>query len=158
MATETVSSNWGAVGVFSLSGQAGLGAKGTLYVFRNSDTGESYLFALIDLGFGLSLGFKLSQYIRTVYKAILSNKNLADPASYTPIPVNVPYSADDLHFAQGAEASVGAVVGVLAASTTAILAWPLFRGEPQPGEVNNDYFSGAQIQSSTDLGLSLGGS
>ena len=156
MATDTESTNWGAVSVFSLSGAVGLGTRGTLYVFRNVDTEELYLFALIDIGFGLSAGVKVNQYVRNLYKTIVGNKNLSDAATYTSIPVNRAFSADDLNLASGAEATANIAVVVVGASVTAISAWPFFQGEPQAGAVNNDYFTGVQIFSTTDIGLAAG--
>lgn len=155
MSTDTISSNWGAVAIASVSGEVGLGARGTLYVYRNFDTGERFLYALVDLGFGLGVGFSISEEIKQLFKATTSGKNMDDPTVYTLIPVHNPFSASDLHLASGSEATAGVTVAILGASITLVSAWSFFQSAPEPGqEVNNDYFSGAQIISNGfDLGL-----
>lgn len=150
--------NWSALGVMSLNAPSlALGIKGTLYAFRNGDTQESYLYALVDVGFNWTIGVKVNQHVKNLWKVIVGGKNLLDYSSYTPIPANRPFSADDLNFAPGAEISGGVVVLASAVSKTMISAWPFFHEPSEPGaEVNNDYFTGATIHSTTDIGLTAG--
>ena len=155
MGVDTISSNWGAVGIASYSGELGLGARGTLYAFRNFDTGDKFLFVLADLGFGVGWGFSVPEEIRQFFKAAVNNKNMEDLSIYTMFPANKPFSATDLNFARGSEATAGVAVVILGTAITLISAWPFFQGASQPGqEVNNDYFSGAEIRSNGfELGL-----
>jgi hypothetical protein len=136
----------------------GIDARGSIYLFRNADTGEKYLFALADVGFGASYGISISSLVKTVLANMFSSsKDLDNPDSYSKIVGNRPFSADDLNFAQGAEAVAGAELGVAGVSITLLSAWPFFsEGAPQPGEeVNNDYFSGAEIDGSSGIGASV---
>lgn len=158
MTTDIQSGHWGALSVMSLNAPSlALGGRGTLYSLRNGDTEECYLFALLDLGFSASFGIKVNQQVKNLWKVIVGGKNLIDSSLYTPIQANRPFSADDLNFAPGAEATAGAVVLSAAVSATTISAWPFFESPSEPGaEVNNDYFTGATIYSTTDIGLSAG--
>jgi hypothetical protein len=158
MGINTTSSNWGALSVASASAAIGLGTRGTLYTLRNMDNGDRFLFVLADLGFGFTLGVRLNQIIRNLGKTLLSDKSFNNPASYTKIAVNRSFSADDLDLSPGAEATIGVVALATGWTATSISAWPFFQGAPQPGAtVDNDYFSGSVIYSTTDVGLSAGG-
>ena len=84
MGVDTISSNWGAVGIASYSGELGLGARGTLYAFRNFDTGDKFLFVLADLGFGVGWGFSVPEEIRQFFKAAVNNKNMEDLSAKMP--------------------------------------------------------------------------
>ena len=151
----SASSNWGAFSVASANTSFGLGARGTIYALRNFDTGERYLFLLADLGFGFSIGARINQVVRNLAKSLLNDKNFSNPSSYTKITANRPFSASDLNFSPGAEATIGIAILAAGCSATAISAWPFFQGAPQPGqEVDNDYFTGSVIYSSNDIGLS----
>lgn len=155
MPINTESSNWGAFSVASANSVIGLGARGTVYVFRNFDNTDKFLFILADLGFGFSIGIRLNQAIRNLAKALLSNKDFANPDSYTRITVNKPFSANDLNWSSGAEATIGIALLLAGYSATTVSAWPFFQGAPVPGaEVNNDYFTSQVIYSTNDIGLS----
>jgi hypothetical protein len=85
----------------------------------------------------------------------VSDKNFVNPNSYTKIVANRKFSASDLNFSPGAEATIGVAAGIGGFSATSISAWPFFQGAPTPGaEVNNDYFTGQVIYSTNDVGLS----
>ena len=123
VATDVQSMNWSALGVMSLNAPSlSLGIKGTLYALRNDDAEECYLYALVDVGFNWTVGVKVNQYVKNLWKVIVGGKNLLDYSSYTPIQANRPFSADDLNFAPGAEISGGVVVLASAASKTMISA------------------------------------
>ena len=155
MSANTQSDQWGAFSVASANATLGLGVRGTVYVFRNFDNAEQFLFLLADLGFGFSVGVRLNQAIRNLAKAILSNKDFANPNSYTRITANKAFSANDLDWSPGAEATIGITALLAGCSATLISAWPFFHELPQPGvEVNNDYFTGQVIYSNNDIGLS----
>src|SRR3954470_6608402 len=96
MGIDTKSTNWGAYSLASANATLGLGLRGTVYVFRNFDNDNKFLFLLADYGFGISIGFRLNQVIRNLGKALLSDKNFSNPASYTKITCNKTFSADDL--------------------------------------------------------------
>jgi hypothetical protein len=158
MGIDTASSNWGAMSVANASGNIGLGARGTVYVLRNMDNGDRFLFLLADLGIGFTFGVRLNQIFRNLGKTLLSDKSFNNPASFTKIAVNRSFSADDLDLSPGAEATIGIVALTAGVSATSISGWPFFQGAPKPGEtVDNDYFSGSVIYSTTDIGLSAGG-
>jgi hypothetical protein len=155
MGEGTTSKNWGAFSVAGASASLGLGARGTVYVFRNFDNGDRYLFLLADLGVGFSLGFRVHQAIRSMGKALLNNKDFVNPNSYTKIIANKAFSSDDLDFSPGVEATIGVAATVVGISATAVSAYPFFQGAPKPGEeVNNDYFTSQIIYSTNDIGLS----
>jgi hypothetical protein len=155
MTIYTETKNWGAVSLVSLTSQLTFGFRGTIYEFRNMDTGERFDFLLATLGAGLGLGIRVNQIIRNAYKAATKTKDLSDPSLYTIIPCNKAFSADDLDWSPGAEATAGVTFIAVGYTLTTISAWPFFNGPPKPGEVvNNDYFSGAEIKSKFDLGLS----
>lgn len=159
MSVYTKSEDWGAFSVASATGAFGLGARGTVYVFRNFDNANKFLFLLADLGVGFSVGFRLNQLIRNFAKTLLSNKDLVNPDSYTRITANRPFSASDLDWSPGAEATAGVAAGLVGCSATSVSAWPFFQGAPRPGEeVNNDYFTGQVIYSTNDIGLSASAS
>jgi len=158
MGKTTESSNWGALGIASAGGGVGLNVQGSVYLLRNQDNGNRFLFLLADFGPGFSWGGSSvsPRKVLQLVKSILRNSSVNDPSSYSDIPANRPFSADDLHFARGAEATYGAgyVVGY---AVTVISAWPMFSGAPEPGvEVNNDYFSGADVRGlQTGIGMSM---
>jgi hypothetical protein len=155
MGSRTKSENWGAVSVANVTGAVGLGARGTVFVFRNADNDEKFLFFLASLGFGLSFGVRIHQEFRSIFRAVAKNSDFNDPDTYTTIVPNYAFSADDLAWSPGAEATIGLVVFVDSFGASSISAWPFFQGAPKPGqEVNNDYFSGQVIYSKTDIGLS----
>ena len=144
MAIETSCKNWGAMGIVGVSSGLGLNAAGTIYLFRNQDNGDKFLFMLADLGIGGSFGIK-SDKLSKLVKAILNSTNIGDPRSFSSIPANKSFSASDLNLAKGAEATVGAAL-VAGYSSTVISAFPWTVSAPKPGEeVNNDYFSGADV-------------
>lgn len=157
MSELTQSSSWGAFSVASANATLALGVRGTIYVFRNFDNGDRYLFLLADLGFGLSLGLRVNQLVRNIAKNLMSDKNFNNPGSYTKFTANKPFSASDLNLSPGGEATIGITVLVAGCSATAVSAWPFFQGPPKSGEVNNDYFTGQVIYSTTDIGLSVSG-
>jgi hypothetical protein len=154
MSRFTTSQNWGAMGIVSGSAGLGLNGSGTVYLFRNQDNADRFLFLLADLGIGGSLGIGLKK-IREVVRLVLHNANLYDPRSYSDVSANKEFSAWDLHLASGAEASAGFAV-VAGYSWTVISAWPFFQGEPTSAEVNNDYFTGVNV-SGIQAGISAGG-
>lgn len=155
MATNTTSSQWGAYSIASANGAFSLGVRGTVYVFRNFDNADKFLFLLGDLGFGFSIGLRLNQLIRNLAKALLSDKDFVNPDSYTRITTNKSFSASDLNWSPGAEATIGIAALIAGCSATSISAWPFFQGAPDPGaEVDNDYFTGQVIYSTNDIGLS----
>ena len=150
MATETSSKNWGAIGIANISSGVGLNVSGTIYLFRNHDNGDRFLFALADLGIGVSFGAKADK-ITSLVKTILGKASLNDVSSFTAIPANRSFSASDLNLARGAEATIGATA-TAGYSATVISAFPWTIFAPKPGEeVNNDYFSGVDVS-----GLQLG--
>jgi hypothetical protein len=158
MSNSTESHNWGAVSLVSVNANAGLGFRGTIYEFRNMDNGNRFSFLLASLGVGFALGFRINQILRNFYKAATKRKDLNDPALYTKLPVKRRFSADDLAWSPGAEATIGVTLLVAGCTVTLISAWPFFQGAPEPGEVvDNDYFSGAEIVSLYDLGLGAQG-
>jgi hypothetical protein len=152
MGTSTNSTNWGAIGTVSASGGLGLNASGTIYLFRNHDNGDKFLFLLADLGLGGSLGITTKK-IKTLVKTILNSHALYDVRSYSDIPANRPFSADDLNLARGAEATASAAV-VAGYSATVISGFPFFTGAPD-GEANHDYFTGANV-SGYQIGVGVG--
>jgi hypothetical protein len=156
MSADTQSSDWGAFSIGSANGTLGLGCRGTVYVFQNFENGDKFLFLLADLGFGFSIGFRLNQAARNLAKTLLSDKNVTNPRSYTKITANIAFSAHDLNFSPGGEATAGIALLVAGLSVTSVSAWPFFpKGAPVPGaEVNNDYFTGQVIYSTNDVGLS----
>jgi hypothetical protein len=155
MSVYTKSDDWGAFSVASANGSLGLGVRGTVYVFRNFDNANKFLFLLADLGFGFSIGYRLNQLIRNLAKTVMSNKDFVNPDSYTKLTANRSFSASDLNWSPGAEATAGVAAGMVGFSVTTISAWPFFQGAPEPGkEVNNDYFTGQEIYSTNDFGLS----
>ena len=155
MSIYTKSSEWGAFSVASANTAFGLGARGTVYVLRNFDNADKFLFLLADLGFGFSVGARLNQLIRNLAKTLMSDKDFVNPNSYTKITANKPFSASDLNWSPGAEATIGITVLLAGCSATSVSAWPFFQGAPAPGEeVNNDYFTGQVIYSTNDIGLS----
>jgi hypothetical protein len=80
---------------------------------------------------------------------------MVNPKSYTKFTANTPFSADDLDWAPGAEATIEIAVALAGCSATSVSAWPFFQGAPEPGaEVDNDYFTGPIIYSTNDIGLS----
>ncbi len=158
MGMNTTSSNWAALGIASAGGGIGLNLQGTIYLFRNNDNGDRFLFLLADFGPGFSFGGSAASPSKVwkVVKSILQNSSLNDPRLYSDVPANRPFSAADLHLARGAEATAGAGY-FMGYAFTVISAWPTFTGAPKPGEeVNNDYFSGADVQGwQTGIGVSL---
>jgi hypothetical protein len=155
MSSGTTSANWGAVSVATVTGAMALGARGTVFVFRNGDNSDKFIFFLASLGFGLSLGVRVNQLIRNIWKSVVKNTDFNDPSAYTPIVANSSFSADDLAWSPGAEATIGITILDDSAGASAISAWPFFDGAPKPGqEVNNDYFTSQVIYSKTDIGLS----
>jgi hypothetical protein len=141
MSENTKSTNWGAVSLGSAAGSVTLGARGTVYVFQNFDNSDRFIFLLADLGFG---------------GRELLHKRKYDPSSYTKITANIPFSASDLNWSNGGEATIGIAALIAGASATSVSAWPLFLpGPPVPGaEVNNDYFTGQVLYGTNDVGLS----
>ena len=155
MGKATASKNWGAIGIVSVSGGLGLNGSGTIYLWRNGDNDEKFLFMLADVGLGGTFGINIKK-LHILVKKVLGIVTAYDPRSYTTIPCNKSFSADDLNLARGAEATIG--VTLLAGySYTVISGWPMFGGAPDAGgePVNNDYFSGADV-SGIQAGLGLG--
>jgi hypothetical protein len=143
MSVNTKSNNWQAISIVSASGGLGLNGAGTVYLFHNKDNGDKFLFLLADFGLGGGFGIR-SEAIGKVLKTILNSTALYNFTSYSDIPANRTFSASDLHLSRGAEATIG--VTLLAGySYTAISGFPFFSGPPKSGEVNNDYFSGANV-------------
>jgi hypothetical protein len=70
MSIDTASTNWGAYGIASASSALGLGGRGTVYIFRNFDNADKFLFLLGDLGFAFSYGYRLNQAIRNLAKSL----------------------------------------------------------------------------------------
>jgi hypothetical protein len=129
--------------------------RGTVYVLRKFDNADKILFLLADLDFKFSVGLRLNQLVRNLAKALLSNKDFVNPDSYTKIAANKPFSASDLNWSPGAEATIGITALLAGCSATSVSAWPFFQGAPEPGvEVDNDYFTGEVIYSTNDVGLS----
>jgi hypothetical protein len=156
MASDTTSSDWGAFSVASANGNLGLGVRGTVYAVRNFTNGDRFLFLLGDLGFGFSLGARVNPIIRNLAKTVLSDKNFDNPGSYTRIKANKSFSASDLNLAPGAEATIGVTATVVGISATTISAWPFFQNQHKPNEeVNEDFFTGAVIYSTNDIGMSV---
>ena len=153
MATGTNSSNWGAVSIVSASGGVGLNASGTIYLFRNHDNGDKFLFLLADLGIGGSLGIK-SKKIADLVKRILNSAAIYDSSSYSTITANRAFSADDLNLARGAEASADVAL-IAGYNATVISAFPFFSGAPSSDVVNNDYFTGAYV-GGWQIGVGIG--
>lgn len=154
MSKSTKTTNWGIVGWISASGGLGLNAAGTIYMLHNFGNGERFLFLLADIGLGGAFGLK-SEGIHTLVKKILSSVSVYDTTSISKITANREFSAEDLHLASGAEATVGATA-LAGYSATTISAWPfLSTGTPDSRPVNNDYFSGVDV-SGWQAGLGAG--
>src|SRR4051812_38164284 len=130
MAVETSSTNWGAIGIIGISSGIGINVSGTIYLFRNHDNSDRFLFALADLGIGGSFGFK-SDKIATLVKTILGKASLGDMSGFTKITANKSFSASDLNLARGAEATVGAA-SLAGYSATTISAFPWTISAPAP--------------------------
>ena len=126
MSQYTESSEWGAFSVASANAALSLGVRGTVYVFRNFDNGDRFIFLLADLGFGFSVGVRVNQIVRNLAKTLLSDKNMLNPKSYTRIKANKAFSASSLNWSPGAEATIGIVTGIAGLSATTVSAWPFF--------------------------------
>lgn len=159
MSADTKSSSWGAFGAGSVNANVGLGFRGTVYCFKNFDNGDMYLFLLADLGFGYSVGPNINRWVRQLWKEVVGYKDVLDNDSFTKIKANKPFSASDLNFAQGGEATAGVTYGPYSFSATTVSAWPFFwEGDllPNGSVVNRDYFTGQVLYGKTDIGLSVG--
>ena len=155
MSVYTKSDDWGAFSVATANGALGLGVRGTIYTFRNFDNANKFLFLLADLGFGFQVGVRINQLVRNIARGLMSNKDFVNPDSYTKITANKAFSASNLDWSPGAEATIGIAAVLAGCSATKVSAWPFFQGAPAPGEeVNNDYFTGQVIYSTNDIGLS----
>jgi hypothetical protein len=168
MSKTTTSSNWGAKRGIDMSGQAGFGARATLYYFFNFDNSDEFTFIFGNVGIGLSLGAGGGDLKTAVGRSILGVKRLfsgwktisAPPVPsgfYQRISANRPFSADDLDLSRGTEWAIALRVGP-GGYAVSVSASPVFVPRPVSGAVvNNDWFTG-QVFTGLDFGGGIAGS
>ncbi len=130
MARNVASSDWECVGVAQVGGAAILAAG--LYCFEFRSQGANYRGKLLFVGGGLGAGGSLGGGVAPSPADFASHQY---PNLWTPLNCRRPFSADELHLAYAALATIGAAAAYGYAITRITAGWvtPLFTDQDVSG-------------------------